>query len=51
MHSIKRLIFDKFPKICPPLPREIKEIYSTHYKSNREDQTIASSLSQRMEQF
>jgi hypothetical protein len=44
-------MFDSFPKIRPPLPREIEDIYSAHYKSNREGQTTASSLAQRMESW
>ncbi len=44
-------MFHNFPKIRPPLPREIEEIYSTHYKSNREGQTAASSLARRMESW
>jgi hypothetical protein len=44
-------MFEKFPKIRPPLPKEFEYIYSTHYKLNREGQTIASSLAQRMESW
>ena len=40
-----------FPKTRPPLPQEIVDIYATHYKKNRGGDTIASSLSQRMEAF
>lgn len=42
-------MFSQFPKTRPPLPREIEEIYSTHYKSNREGDTTAASLAQRLE--
>lgn len=42
-------MFNQFPKTRPPLPREIAEIYSTHYKSNREGDTTAASLAQRLE--
>jgi hypothetical protein len=42
-------MFGEFPKIRPPLPKEIEGIYSAHYKSNRGGQTTASSLAQRME--
>ena len=42
-------MFDQYPKTRPPLPREIAEIYSLHYKANRLGRTAASSLSQRME--
>ena len=44
-------MFENFPKIRPPLPEEIKDLYSTHYKLNREGRTTASSLSQRMESW
>lgn len=44
-------MFDRFPKTRPPLPKEIQEIYAEHYKSNREGQTTASSLAQRMESW
>ncbi len=44
-------MFEKFPKTRPPLPKEIEEIYSAQYKSNREGQTTASSLAQRMESW
>lgn len=44
-------MFENFPKIRPPLPEEIKDIYSVHYKSNREGQTVVSSLSQGMESW
>ena len=44
-------MFDQYPKTRPPLPREIEEIYTLHYKSNREGQTTASSLVQRIESW
>ncbi len=44
-------MFDEFPKSRPPLPDEIRRIYSEHYKSNREGDTTASSLAQRMESW
>ncbi len=44
-------MFDQFPKTRPPLPKAIEAIYSAHYKSNREGQTTASSLAQRMESW
>ncbi|GHU35109.1 hypothetical protein AGMMS50256_29760 [Betaproteobacteria bacterium] len=44
-------MFDQFPKVRPPLPEAIETIYSAHYKSNREGQTTASSLAQRMESW
>jgi len=45
------VLFNNFPKIRPPLPKEIAEIYSTQYKSNRQGKTVASSLAQRMESW
>ncbi|HEX7649758.1 MAG TPA: hypothetical protein VF450_20345 [Noviherbaspirillum sp.] len=42
-------MFTQFPKTRPPLPREIEEIYSTHYKSNRDGDTAAASMAQRLE--
>lgn len=42
-------MLEKFPKTRPPLPKEIEEIYTLHYKANREGATTASSLSQKME--
>ena len=42
-------MFNNYPKIRPALPQEIREIYSAQYKSNREGETPASSLAQRME--
>ena len=44
-------MFENFPKMRPPLPEEIRDIYSVHYKSNREGQTTAASLAQRMESW
>lgn len=44
-------MFENFPKMRPTLPKEIQDIYSAHYKSNREGQTTASSLAQRMESW
>ena len=42
-------MFEQFPKTRPPLPKEIADIYSVHYKSNREGKTTASSLAQKVE--
>ena len=42
-------MFDNFPKIREPLQKEIADIYESHYKANREGQTSASSLAQKME--
>ena len=44
-------MFDQFPKKRPPLPRDIEEVYSAYYKSNREGETTVSSLAQRMESW
>jgi len=42
-------MFDQYPKKRPPLPDDIKKIYATLYKSNREGATTASSIAQRVE--
>jgi len=44
-------IFNKFPKKRPELPEKIKNIYTEHYKKNREGKTAASFLSQKMESW
>ena len=44
-------MFEQFPKVRPQLPKAIEEIYLTQYKSNREGQTTASSLAQRVESW
>ena len=44
-------MFENFPKIRTPLPKEIQGMYSVLYRSNREGQTTASSLAQRMESW
>jgi len=44
-------MFENYPKNRPPLPKEIQDIYTEHYKSNREGQTTASSFAQRMESW
>ncbi len=41
--------FERFPKTRAPLPKEIADIYAVQYKSNREGDTAASSISQRVE--
>jgi hypothetical protein len=43
------MMFENFPKKRHSLPKEIQNIYSAHYKSNREGLTIASSLAMRIE--
>ncbi|HOX58579.1 MAG TPA: class I SAM-dependent methyltransferase [Candidatus Paceibacterota bacterium] len=44
-------MFERFPKKRPPLPKEIEEIYAAHYRSNRQGQTTASSLAQKLESW
>jgi hypothetical protein len=44
-------IFDSFPKKRGELPLVFQRIYSEHYKKNREGQTRASFLAQKMEQW
>lgn len=45
-------MFDNFPKERPFLPSEIKNIvYEKYYKLNRDGETVASSLSQKMEEW
>jgi hypothetical protein len=44
-------MFENFPKTRPVLPKEIADIYATHYKANREGATTASSLAQKMESW
>lgn len=44
-------MFDQFPKTRSPLPKDIEAIYAANYKSNRDGQTAASSLAQRMESW
>lgn len=42
-------MLENYPKKRIELPKEFQKIYSEHYKKNREGQTSASSLSQKME--
>ena len=45
-------MFDNFPKKRSELPADLKNfLYSTYYKLNREGETAASSLSQKMEEW
>ena len=44
-------MFENYPKTRIPLSKELEEIYSQHYKSNREGGTPASGLAQKMEQW
>lgn len=41
----------RFPKIRPDLPAAIREIYAAQYKENREGESTAASLSQRLERW
>jgi hypothetical protein len=41
----------RFPKQRPPLPEAYQKIYAEHYRRNREGESAASSLSQRMESW
>lgn len=42
-------MFDNFPKVRPELPEPFKLIYKQQYKSNRNGETTAASLAQKME--
>ena len=42
-------VLSRFPKARPPLPPAYQRVHDVQYKHNREGQTPASSLSQRME--
>ena len=44
-------LFESYPKIRPPLPKEIEDIYAAHFRANREGQTTATSLAQKMESW
>ena len=44
-------MFEQFPKKRSILPKRVQEIYTLHYKSNREGKTSASALAQRMESW
>jgi hypothetical protein len=44
-------MFESYPKTRAPLSKEIKEIYNRQYKSNRDGDTPASGLAQKMEQW
>jgi len=44
-------MFENYPKVRVELPLEFQKIYSTHYKSNRDGGTSASSLAQKMESW
>ena len=44
-------MFDKYPKNRPVLPEAYKKIYKTHYKANRDGNTRATNLAQKMESW
>lgn len=44
-------MFENYPKTRITLPKELQEIYKQHYKSNREGETTASGLAQKMERW
>ena len=44
-------MFNQFPKTRPPLPREIRQIYTACYKENRQGQTVMSSMSNKLESW
>lgn len=44
-------MFEKFPKVRKPLPKAYQEIYESHYLKNREGETAATSVSQKMESW
>lgn len=44
-------MFENYPKVRTELPLEYQNIYSEHYKNNRQGSTSASSLAQKMESW
>jgi len=44
-------MFENFPKVRKPLPKAYQEIYESHYLKNREGETAATSVSQKMESW
>lgn len=44
-------MFDNFPKVRKPLPSKYQEIYESFYKSNRNGDTTASGVAQKMERW
>jgi SAM-dependent methyltransferase len=44
-------VLARFPKVRPPLPPQIQEIYARQYKENRTGETTAASLAQRLESW
>jgi len=44
-------VFDQYPKIRQPLPKEYLAIYEEHIKKNRDGETSVTSISQRLEKW
>jgi len=44
-------LLSRFPKARPPLPPRLQEIYAAQYKENREGESTAASLAQKLEQW
>lgn len=44
-------LLERYPKVRPPLPPAIAAIYARQYKENREGESTAASLSQRLESW
>lgn len=45
------VLLEKYPKEHPPLPPEYEDLYNKHYKDNREGNSAASGLAQKMERW
>ena len=45
------VMFDQYPKVRTPLPEAYQAIYDEHYRNNREGNTQASGLAQKMERW
>jgi hypothetical protein len=48
---LDRTVLSRFPKQRPLLPEAYRNVYAEHYRRNREGESAASSLSQRMESW
>ena len=44
-------VLERFPKQREPLPPEFQAIYNSHYQSNREGDTAAAGMAQKLEQW
>ena len=51
MNTKPESLLAAFPKSRPALPEAIQKIYNEHYKVNRQGQTPASSIAQRLESW